>query len=209
MNHDELIAQLAEQATPVRRAPHPFMLFTVWLACAGIYIAAAISWFGVRSDLVTMLHTPLYLGEIALLATIIISCALSSALLGYPDLYQKPRLLLSPVIVFILLVGVMVLSWQGNPDATAPDHGLSCTLHITLMSLLPAVVLFYGIGKLACTHSAKAGICALLTSFSIGALIARLGEQTDSITHIAIWHYLPMLGVALVGTLLGRILLRW
>lgn len=209
MHSDELINRLVDNAAPVQPAFNPFTLALIWMGGAALYIGIALLLFGVRSDLVQQWHHPFYSSEILLLAATIISCSLCSALLAYPDLYQKSYLLASPIIIFALLTGVLYLAWVNHPQVPAPAHGLSCTLHITLLSFLPAATLFYGMGKLACTHYAKAGLVALLTAFGIGAMIARLNEQTDSITHIVQWHYLPILGFALVGVLLGRLLLRW
>lgn len=209
MDNNELISRLAEEAAPVRPAMNPFTLAVLWLAGVAIYTGMALMMVGARPDLPQVWHDPMYGSEILLLVGMIASCAISSALLGYPDMYQRRYLLVSPVVILGLLAGVMYLSWAANPDAPAPEHGFRCTLHITIMSLLPAAAIFYSLGKLASTHQARAGLVALLTAFSTAALIARLSEMTDSITHIVEWHYLPALGFAVVGVLLGKLLLRW
>ena len=53
-----------------------------------------------------------------------------------------------------------------------------------------------------------AACVAFLCAFSVGALWLRLHEVNDSIVHVVEWHYLPMLGFALVGFGLEK-LLKW
>jgi len=77
------------------------------------------------------------------------------------------------------------------------------------MTLLPAAWAFYSLRKLASTHYRLAGSAALLSAFSVGALWLRLHEQTDSITHLVEWHYLPMLALGLAGLWLGKLVLKW
>ena len=49
----------------------------------------------------------------------------------------------------------------------------------------------------------------LLSAFSVGAIWLRLHEETDSIDHVVVWHYLPMLAIGLIGFWLGKRLLKW
>ncbi|MBX9725701.1 MAG: DUF1109 domain-containing protein, partial [Rickettsiales bacterium] len=140
----------------------------------------------------------------------IVACALSAALLSYPDLYQSKRIAYLPIAAFLLFAGVVLSAFigEGRGMEMHPAEFL-CTAFITLYSLPPAVWLFYAIRKFASTHFALAGSVAVLTSFSIGALVQRIVEMTDSVAHVLTYHYLPMFAVALIGLLLGRKLLRW
>ena len=63
--------------------------------------------------------------------------------------------------------------------------------------------------RFASTHPYSAGSVALLAAFGIGALSLRLAEPTDSIMHVMLWHYLPMLSVAILGLWLGKLVLKW
>ncbi len=210
MDNNELIAKLALDAKPVKTAMHPFMLAFIWVCGAVLYIACIALVLGVRPDIAAKMHTSLFAGEMGLLSVVLISSSLSAALLAYPDIYQKKGLLRLPLVSFALFIGLMILAWKADTlPAPMPEHGYNCTIHISLLALVPAAIIFYSVGKLASTHSAQTGAAALLAAFSIGAIIARLGEETDSIQHVVQWHYLPMLAAAFIGTLIGKWLLRW
>ena len=207
---DTLIASLAQEATPIKPAAHPFVLFAQWMGGATAYVAVTLLFSGLRPDLLTRLHSPLYLLELILLLSIIATASLSAALLVFPDMHQKRRMAFSPALMLALLAALVFVSWQADsPPSPPPEHSIECTLYIAFLSLLPAAWMFYSMRKFASTHHYLAGSIALLASFSMGALSLRLYEQTDSILHVMQWHYLPMIAVSLVGLWLGKTLLKW
>ncbi len=209
-NINELIDKLAQEGTAVKPAHHPVLLSMEWIAVAVFYLAIALMISGFRSDLMVKLHEPLFAAEIAALVAIFISTSFSAALLSFPDLHQKRRIVLAPAITFALFVMVMYFAWHADqPPSPRPIHSIECTLSISMFSILPAVWIFFVMRKFASTHQYWAGSVALLSAFSVGALWLRLHEPTDSISHVIEWHYLPMIAVGIVGLWLGKILLKW
>lgn len=209
-NIDELIDKLAQDTATVKPAPHPFMLSIEWMVVAVFYLAVTLMISDVRHDLLPKLHDTRFAAEIAALIGILISTSLSAALLSYPDLHQKRRMVLAPIATFALFVLVILLAWQADTaPAPLPIHSFECTISITLASLLPAAWTFYVMRKFASTHTHWAGGIAFLFAFSIGALWLRLYEQNDSIMHVIQWHYIPMFGFGLIGMWLGKKVLRW
>lgn len=209
-NINELIDKLAQEGTAVKPARHPVLLSMEWIAVAVFYLAIALMISGFRSDLMVKLHEPLFAAEIAALAAIFISTSFSAALLSFPDLHQKRRIVLAPAITFALFVLVMYLAWHTDqPPSPRPIHSIECTLSISMFSILPAAWIFFVMRKFASTHQYWAGSVALLSAFSVGALWLRLYEPTDSISHVIDWHYLPMIAVGLLGLWLGKIALKW
>lgn len=207
---EKLIANLAQDAIPVKPAPHPFLLGAKWLAWVVVYLALSLAFSGLRPDLMTQLQSPLFVIELVLLAAIIISTLFSAALLAFPDMHQKRRVAYAPIWMMALFILVMILSWRANIHPShLSGHSVKCLIVIASLTLLPAAWIFYAMRKLASTHPYLAGSIALLSAFSIGALSLRLSEQTDSILHVMQWHYLPMIGVGILGLVLGRLLLKW
>lgn len=207
---EKLIANLAQDATPVKLALHPFLLGAKWLAGAAVYLALSLAVSGLRPDLMTQLQSPLFVIELVLLAAIVISTLFSAALLAFPDMHQKRRVAYTPILMMALFILVMALSWRANIHPShLSGHSVQCLIFIASLTLLPAAWIFYAMCKLASTHPYLAGSIALLSAFSIGALSLRLSEQTDSILHVMQWHYLPMIGVGILGLVLGRLLLKW
>ncbi len=209
-NIDDLVTQLAQDATPVQPAPHPFKLSLQWISAAAIYLSVSLAFSGLRPQFAEHLHNVWYVAELAALLALFVVTALSTALLAFPDLHQKRRLAFAPIASFALLVLVLFLAWRADsPPAPLPIHSFECTLSITLMTLLPAVWTLYSLRQFASTHYRLAGSVALLSAFSVGALWLRLHEANDSIAHVVEWHYLPMLGIGLLGLWLGKVFLKW
>lgn len=209
-NIDELIARLAQDTALVKIAPHPFMLTAKWTGGAVVYLLLSLMFFGMRPDLMTKLHETWFAAEIASLAGVLISTALSAALLSYPDLHQKRRIVFAPIAAFALFALVIFFAWRADsPSSPLPIHNIECTRSITMISLLPAALMFYAMRKFASTHYLWSGTLALLFAFSVGALWERLHEQTDSIIHVIEWHYLPIIGFGIIGMWLGKALLKW
>jgi hypothetical protein len=209
-NIEDLVISLAQDDSPSPPASPPILLSLRWLAGAGAYLAASLWISGVRPDLMHAFHNPLFDAEIAALALILVTTALSAAVLAFPDLHQMRRTALLPAVPFTLLVIILFIAWRADvPPAPLPVHSFECTVSITLFSLLPAAWTFYSMRRFASTHARWAGSIALLSAFSVGALWLRLHELNDSIVHVVEWHYLPMLGIGLIGWWLGKIVLKW
>ena len=209
-NIDDLINKLAQDATPVKPASHPYMLSLKWMGAALAYLVFSLIFSGLRPDIALKLQQPWFVIEMVMLASIFVATSLSAALLSFPDMHQMRRLVLAPVITFSLFVLVIFMAWQADsPPAPLPVHSFECTISITLVSLLPAVWTFYAMRKFASTHYHWAGSIALLSAFSVGALWLRLHEINDSIMHVVEWHYLPMIACGIAGLWLGKKILKW
>jgi len=207
---NQLVEMLATDASPVRPAPSAFMLSFKLMGAAAAYLAVSLAISGMRPDLIEKLHSPWFAAEIALLILIFASTSLSVALLGFPDLHQNPGATYAPAAVFLVFLAVIFFAWIADtPPAPLPMHSFQCTLGIMMVSILPAMWTFYALRQYASTHHRLAGSIALLSSFSVGALWLRLHELNDSVIHLIQWHYLPMLGIGLLGIGLGKVLLKW
>lgn len=207
---DHLIDDLAKQ-------PQPRALMPWRVACIRdcglvlLYIVALeASFFGFRPDLLTQLQAPLFLLEILALTAVLVSTIVATHLAGYPDLQQRGYWLLIPLgalASFIVIMGLALFADQ--PPSPSPENELNCLVEISLLALLPALLLMLKLRRMASTRQGLAGALALLAAFSCGALILRLAEETNAIAHIIVWHYLPGFGVALLGVLAGRLILKW
>lgn len=207
---DQLVNELSNDTAPIRRAASPWLLSLRWAGFAIAYLLVALIFSGLRPDLAQALQQPLYAAELLLLLLILLATTLGSALLAFPDLHQQRRLAQVPNILFALFILLLLVAWRTDtPPAPFPVHSIECTLDITFISLLPAALAFLVLRNYASTHPRWAGSYALLAAFSVGALWLRLYEVNDSILHVVQWHYLPILGVGMIGWMLGRKVLKW
>jgi len=209
-NINDLIDELAQGATAVKPVHHPILLGVEWIVAAVFYLTIALMFSDYRPDLAEKLHETWFIAELTALAAIFIATSFSAALLSFPDIYQMRRIALAPIISFALFTLVMFLSWRADsPPSPAPIHDIKCTFSITLMALLPAALVFYVMRKFASTHHYWSGSTILISAFSIGALWLRFYEETDSISHLITCHYLPMIGIGLIGMWMGKVFLKW
>ena len=207
---EQLVADLADEASPVKPAPHPYLSCVRLVGIAAAYLVVTLAVFGVRHDWAQAIARPWFVAELVALFMIFVTASLSASLLSFPDLHQKRGQAFTPLWMFALFLVVMFFAWRADsPAATLPEHTIECTSCIVLLALLPATWVFYTMRQLASTHSQWAGGIAILAAFSLGALWLRLQEVNDSIQHVIEWHYLPMLAFAVLGLSMGRWLLRW
>jgi hypothetical protein len=210
MQTEQLIDELTEKMQAVAPASTPARIFMKWMLYAVVYAAGALFFLKVRPDFMDKLSYPPFLAEILSLTLVIASSLLSAALLAFPDMYQRTRAVFLPVVTFLVFVEVLV--WEfiaDSPPSPLPPHAMECLLCISALSLIPGAFIIYSIKKLASTHFYVSGLVATLAAFSIGALILRISEQTDSIAHLLHWHYLPMILAAIMGVFLGKLCLKW
>ncbi len=207
---EKLVAVLAKDAAVVKAAPHPYWRCLKLMGAAVTYLVLSLLLAGLRPGLAQSFAQPWFIAEIAGLLLIFVATALSASVLAFPDLHQKRMLAVAPAWVFGLFWLAILFAWHAdNPPAPLPLHSFECTLSIALVSLLPAAWTFYTLRKYASTHHYWAGGIAVLSAFSIGALWLRLHEVNDSIPHVVVWHYLPMIAAGMLGVWLGKLLLKW
>lgn len=208
-NTNQLIARLATETSAVK----PVSLRALcgrWMAGFAAYTALLIAVTGVSPELSAALSRPLFVMEIALLAALVISAALTAGLLSFPDNYQYRKILWLPLPLLAAFIAVMGAAWMENPaDLPHNSHGLECLSCISFYALIPGAWLFWQMRKMASTQGAIAGAAVVIATFSMGSLVLRLLEAGDSIPHMLQWHYLPMLVAALIGYALGKKLLKW
>ena len=209
-NIEQLVATLSKDVTPVKSAPHPYVLSLKWLAIASAYLIVSFAFSGFRPDLANAMQNPWFVAELVLLFVLFITTAIAAAVLSFPDMHQKRNMAYGPLWVAGLFVLMILFAWLADsPSTPLPMHSLACTVSIILFSLPPFVATFYALRKLASTHLRLSSSIAVLFALSTGAIWERLHEQNDSIIHVIEWHYLPILACSVLGLWLGKKLLKW
>lgn len=98
----------------------------------------------------------------------------------------------------------------GSFMATVLDPAqVSCFKDVLTISVIPALLMLFLLRKAACTHGCMA---SLLAGFSAGtsAMIATLMMcANEDPMHLLEAHFVPVLLIALIGSVSGRLLLRW
>jgi hypothetical protein len=210
LNLNRLISELQSDAPPVKAMPHPVILTLKWVGAAMTYLLVLVLISGTREDLPAQLHQLHFLVEISALFVMFASMALAGSYLAYPDLYQKRWIAYVPAGAVLLFFGTLCSEWLADVrPAPLPKHSFECTISILLCSVLPAAAALFLMRRYSSTHIRWSGAIALLSAFSIGSIWLRLYEPNDSITHVMVWHYLPMVVIWLTGSYLGGRVLKW
>ncbi len=209
---DDIISSLSQEGAKVQSTASPMRLMGVWIAFLYLYVFAIFTShiFHLRPDILSMLVQPLFTAELVALSLLIMSSIAALVLFSFPDQYQKPHIIYVPLAGFISFVAVLAAEWAVSPVPDAFSfQGFECLSCIVGLLVIPAAFMIYKVRRMATTCPNRAGLTAALCAFAIGAFILRLVEATNSIQHLVMWHYAPMMIFALLGLWLGPKLLKW
>jgi hypothetical protein len=206
---EQLIENLSKEGKKNCNQTTPVRIFGRWLVGSMASVVVMLAIFGLRADLAEKFTDSYFVAEIFTLMLIVISMAFAAATLSFPDNYQRKYIFFLPPISLVSFVISLGFAYLEKPAEALPEHSFICLFCITMFSMIPAAWAFYLLRKQAPTHLKMAGSTALLAACSIGALTLRLSEKTDSIQHLVLWHYLPMVGYAIIGAWLGKRFLKW
>lgn len=213
MNTEQLIRDLSKDAATVPLRSPAYFAGLVWLVLA-VYGGLVQFMLSVRPDLLLQMTRPLFVMEIILLVGLLISSAAAAILSMYPDNYQQRLVLKLPYGFFILLTLLIVSQLGMHADARmvfaeAGAHALECALCVAAIALVPSILILSLLRKGASVNPLSAGSFAVLSASAVGGLTLRLSEANDALEHLVVWHYLPTLVFALLGAMLGRLVLKW
>jgi len=215
-NTKALIGALTEELPPVRPLLPPAKRTALW---GGIFLAAmlltAMLIKGFRADLATVLGSPSFLAETALLLLSGMLCLYAGFKLSVPDIrYGKlPFAAVWAVILLALAVNIafFLLAQPQHLSGEFEKFGLlhPCGVNLMLLTALPAAAVFFLVKKSAPVLPLWTGYAVLLAVAAFGAAVMRLVCGADGITHLLVWHFLPAFGLSFLGLLAGLTLLRW
>ena len=209
----QTIEQLIAELKPVRAIAVPGRMFLHWLLASMIITVPLVLLGAHRADLATQLHKPLFLAEIAVLAGLILSCGLASVWLCYPDLRQQPWVVALPVPFLLTFAGLSLYRYLHPAMTTVlpEDAGndFSCIACILFYGAVPAACMFYRLCRHAPVYPRLAGGIALLASTSIGMLVLKLAEANDAVSHLLVWHVVPIIILVALGSQFGSRVFRW
>lgn len=213
-SHD-LIEQLSSEIKPVNPISPPLIWGLRLVVILLVYGVGMQIFSGIREDVSDQFQRPLYVIEIIILLSLLLTSVFAAVLSIYPDVYQKPHYLRLPHIILLVLIIALIsqLFVPNTSDMIIPNiqhpHALECTLSIAAIAFIPALLIFVIIRKGAVVHQLEAGSFAVLAASAVGCLVLRLAEANDSIGHLLIWHYLPTFAFACAGAFIGKAILKW
>ena len=200
MKTDDLIADLASRATPVRPLPAPGIRTLSWLAVAMASAAAGVLVFGTRPDLASLMRNQDFLLTSALaLATAGLSSA-AALVLAVPGAERSALIRGLPFAVlgmWTLTVTMTVL--QASHGLSGVSDWYVCAIRVTAIGLVPAIVLVAMLRRAAPLRREWTGALALAGAAAAGALAIQFICPVDDAGHALLGHLGPVLAMGVAG----------
>jgi hypothetical protein len=206
---EDLIADLASRAAPVRPLPSPGVRLLEWagvaIGCGAISIAA----FGARPDIREALGQAEFITDaMVALGTAALGGA-ASLVLAIPGARRSTALQRSTMAIVGLWTVVLVagIIRAGHGFAAASDWPV-CFIRVVAIGLVPAAVLFGMLRRSAPLQLSRTGALAAAAAMATGALALQfICPQTDA-GHLLLGHLAPVFVMGAVGALLLKHLMN-
>jgi hypothetical protein len=213
MQTDDLIRDLAAQATPVRPGVMVLRLFAALLAGMALSFAVMLPWLGLRPDLQEAVGTTSYWAKFIYPLLLAVAGFWATERLARPGGRAKAQglAMLAPFVAVAVLAAVQL---GGAPPAEHAPLWLGsswdeCPWRIVVLSLPILAAIIWAMRGMAPTRLALAGLAAGLAAGAAGAWIYAFHCSETAMPFLATWYTLGVLVTGAFGALVARPLLRW
>jgi hypothetical protein len=211
-NTSDLIDELVESATPVRRLRPPYLRAALWLLLAAVVLGLLCVAHGLRTDIAARLQQPVFVASmIGALATAVLA-ALASFKLSLPDGSRWWLLLPAPALgLWVATIGYGCLTdWVSmGPDGVRMGEAVRCFATLLLTSVPLSIAMLVMLRHAALLRptavSAAGGLAvAAMTSFALSLI-----HDLDATIMILIWNLGVAALIAGLAGAFGRPTLAW
>lgn len=196
MRTEDLIADLASRATPVRPLPSPGIRVLAWSAVAMICAVVGTIVFGTRADLGAQMREPAFVlvGLVAFATSAL--AALASLVLAIPGAERSPALRSSTVAVVVLWAVILVAAIvrAGHGFAGAADWPI-CFVRVVAIALVPAGVLFGMLRRSAPLRLGWTSALAAAAAIAAAAIAIQFICPLNDPAHALLGHLGPVLAL--------------
>jgi hypothetical protein len=213
MDTDQLVAMLARDAEPVTRGASGRRFATALVAGSAAAVVLMLALLGLRPDLREAVGDAMFWVKLGVPALLLASGLAACMRLGHPGsrVGSATLVLLLPIAAIWLLAALALAS--APPSARIAlvlgDSSAACVASIAILAAPTFAAAFWAMKGLAPTRPALAGAFSGLLAGAAGALVYALHCPEMAAPFIATWYLLGIAGPAVVGALLGPLLLRW
>ncbi len=213
MTTKQVIAQLSENFAPTRPLYSTSKRLLLVGVCVVVWLAGGIGIFKLRSDIAAILNSPQFLVPTILLLALALFGAWTTLRSVSPGegTNRLERLVvgLSVALLAWLVPTAIIAVARGNLYAHGVVGGSTCLLAVLTLGAAPGILLLYLVNRGAALRSSRSSGLALLTAGSSGALGLQFICPNGHGIHILLWHFLPLVALALSGMLLGQTIFSW
>jgi hypothetical protein len=204
---DDLIDTLVERAAPVRRLRPPLVRAALWLAFAGLLIAAVAAGAGMRPDFMAHLRQPAFAVTIAAALATGILATVTAFTVSIPGRSRWWLALpLPPLAVWMSTIGRGCLAgWVSLEPGFRLGEELRCAAILVLTSVPLAIALAAMLRYAAMLRPGAVALSGGLAIASIVAAALPMFHDHDATAMILLWN----LGTAALITGVAGLLGRW
>lgn len=208
--YDKLIDDLAEDLCPVSPLHHPLIRALIWMVVSSLYIAGAVFFAGMRTDLAQKTSDVSFIFEMSLALLITVSSVLASTWWAVPDVREKKWIVSIPLIstlIFIFWNGLrFFIEEKGNMP---PVNWGDCIKDGLIMGLGPFALILLLARKGATCCSTTMCSMNILSVTGLAYIGLRLTCGTDTVGQGCITHILPFLILAVIMGAIARRVYKW
>jgi len=211
-NTEQLIRELAEQATPVRKLSRPYTRAAMWLALSTAYIVLVLLVMPARHDLSSGLHDPLFVIEQLGGVATGIAAALAAFVSVIPG-YDRKWIIVPflPLAVWLGSLGpgcMHEINQFGIQDLQL-RHNPWCVPFIVLLGAIPAVAMAVMLRRGApLTPHLTAGLGGLAAAGLANAGV-RIIHPEDVSVMLLVWHVGAVIALSALAGSAGEYFLNW
>jgi len=212
MDTHDLIKALGKDA--LAKAPAPAtVLAGAGLAAILLAVALFAVLIGPRPDIAAAAETSRFLFKFVVTLALALSAAGLLAALARPDATRRTQALMLAVAPLLLTIAVAAEFVSVPREAWAArwigTNIAVCLTYIPLIGIGPLGIFLAALRHGAPTSPALAGAVAGLLAGGIAATLYAAHCTDDSPFFVATWYSIAIAGLAILGALAGRAVLRW
>ncbi|UIP06785.1 DUF1109 domain-containing protein [Erythrobacter sp. SDW2] len=210
-SNQALIAQLAEDLTPIRPMRMRSGLALVAAATAGTLLSVWLA-AGFWSGMLTGEAAPFFFVTHGLLLMLGLASATAAIALARPAVGNRqdaPKWAAAMVAVLPLTALVIAFVTGAGLAGLADEHSIHCLTSGVATSALSFVALGYWLKRGAPVSTQTAGLFAGIAAGAIGSFAYGITCPIDGVAHLGLWHVLPVPICGALGRLVLPRLIRW
>ncbi len=207
----DLIANLCKEHAEIKPYCSRNSYFE-WLAMIAIYVTVVLAICGIRDDISERMMDRNFVIELGICAIIALWAGYAQIITNVPSKYCFIRNLIIPAFLVLVLAVLIVIFGKVSRETLSESMGqmhFETTGVLVALTIFPALYSFFRLCRGAPTKLGLSGAMTLLSSATVAYIILRLYFQSDDLSSIMLWCYIPILLLSMCGILIGRKFLKW
>jgi hypothetical protein len=207
MRTEQLIAELASCAVPVRPLSSPGVRFAAWCAVAIVSAILGFVIFGPRDGLAGLIG-PALLIPAGFAIAIAALAAMASLVLAVPGGERTPALRLLAFALLALWGAIGLVAVVRAGGLVGASHWYICFTRVIAIGILPACLLFVLLQRAWPLRRRSASACCVLAAMAVGSSVMPFVCPINGASHAFLGHFGPALTMTGAGALFSGALLR-